>query len=197
MFSRKKEMRRLRLTTAEFLREIKTIFSNTFKMAQICKLTYSEAFQTYQLLELFRERLSTRGKNEFHLVRRILEHHGIFLIVDTILPINPTVSVYFLDFIFMHLFKMFTISMEFERISCFAKYFERFCRAETLRQLIANEAIWFVHYIGSLFKRDSEKEKKNKQKSKENQISIDKNLNLGWYLLVMTKFSVTMKIQDN
>ena len=88
------------MTTANF-RQIKTnLFTfKTFKMAQLqsCKITYSEAFQTYQVdLELFRERLSTHGKNEFHLVRRILEHHGVFLIdrIDTSLPPNPNVSLY-------------------------------------------------------------------------------------------------------
>ena len=132
---------------------------------QFCQIEYSQAFQTYQLLELFRERLSTRGKNEFHLVRRILEHHGVFLIekVDTILPPNPTVSLYFLDFIFMHLFKMFTISMEFERILCLSKYFERFCRAETAEKQM-KQFDWFITLV-RYSKEIPKKENKNKEKS--------------------------------
>ena len=73
-------------------------------MATFCKITYSEAYKTYHHdLELFKDRLTTQGKNEFQLIQKILEVHGVFLIdkvENTVLPANPNVSRF--DFIEFH-----------------------------------------------------------------------------------------------
>ena len=65
-------------------------------MATICKITYSEAYKTYhQDLELFKDRYKTQGRNEFQLIQKVLEVHGVFLIdkvENTVLPPNPNVS---------------------------------------------------------------------------------------------------------
>ena len=64
-------------------------------MATVRKISYAEGYKAYQELELFKDRFVTQGKNEFQLIQKLLEYHGVFLIEkveNTLLPPNPKVS---------------------------------------------------------------------------------------------------------